>query len=116
MNKIDNMIGFAVKSNNIAIGYKLTKKGIQNKKITLTIVAEDLSKTIKEKLDKVLSNENIYYIQYKNKQYLGNIVGKNEVGVIGLKDKNMTDYIIDLINQEVSYEDIRIIKNIKCTE
>jgi ribosomal protein L7Ae-like RNA K-turn-binding protein len=116
MNKIDNMLGFAVKSNNITIGYKLTKKAVNFKKINLVIVAKDISDSIRKKLDKLLEHENLYYIEYKNKDYLGKIVGKKQVGVIGIKDGNMTDYIIDLINQEVSYEDIRIIKNTKCTK
>jgi len=116
MNKIDNMIGFAVKSNNITIGYKLTKKAINFKKVKLVIVTKDISDSIRAKLNKIVDNEKLYYLEYKNKDYLGKIVGKKQVGVIGIKDRNMTDYIIDLINQEVSYEDIRIIKNIKCTK
>jgi len=114
-NKIDTMIGFAVKSGNISLGYKITKSEINNR-VYLVIVAEDISINIKEKLEKVIENKNIYYIQYKTKEELGNILGKNLVGVLGIKDKNMTKYIIDLIKQEVSYEDIRIIKNIERTQ
>ena len=115
-NKIDTMIEFAVKSGNISLGYKITKGEINNNRVYLVIVAEDISINIKEKLEKVIENKNIYYIQYKTKEELGNILGKNLVGVLGIKDKNMTKYIIDLIKQEVSYEDIRIIKNIERTQ
>ncbi|MDW7667818.1 MAG: ribosomal L7Ae/L30e/S12e/Gadd45 family protein [Bacillota bacterium] len=113
MNKIDNMIGFAVKSGNISLGYKITKADIHNNRVYLVVVASDISAKIKEKLENFIGDKNIYYIQYKTKEELGELLGKNLVGVLGIKDENMTNYIIDLINQEVSYEDIRIIKDTK---
>jgi|SRR6056297_2001428 len=116
INKLDNMIGFAVKSGNISLGYKITKADVNNNRVYLIIVAKDVSKNIKEKLEKFIGNKNINYIQYKTKEELGKILGKKEVGVLGIKDINMTKYIIDLIKQEVSYEDIRIIKDIKCKQ
>ncbi len=113
MNKIDNMIGFAVRSGNISLGYKITKEDIKNNRVYLVIVAKDVSTKIKEKVENFIGDKDVYYIQYKTKEELGKLLGKNLVGVFGIKDGNMTSYIIDLINQEVSYEDIRIIKDTK---
>src|SRR6056297_390249 len=109
INKVNNMIGFAVKSGNISLGYKITKSDIKNNRVFMIIVANDISTKIKEKIETFIENKDIYYIQYSSKEELGKLLGKNLVGVLGIKDRNMTKYIIDLINQEVSYEDIRII-------
>ncbi len=116
MNKIDSMIGFAVKSGNISLGYKITKEDIKNNRVYLVIVAKDISIKLIEKIENFIGDKNINIIQYKTKEELGELLGKNLVGVFGIKDRNMTNYIIDLINQEVSYEDIRIIKNTKRTK
>ena len=116
MNKIDNMIGFAVRSGNISLGYNITKADINNDKVYMVIVANDISTKLKGKIENFIGNKDIYYIQYRTKEELGKLLGKNLVGVLGIKEGNMTNYIIDLINQEVSYEDIRIIKDIKGTK
>lgn len=59
------------------------------KKINLLIIATDISKKNEAKLLQYASDYNIEVLHISNKKELGNIFSKDEINVIGIKNKKM---------------------------
>ncbi len=99
MNNALNFIGLIKKSGNLLIGYNNCEKAIKsNVKVFLVILAEDVSNNTYEFFERLSCNKNFKLIQCFDKKSLGKILGREETGVIGIKDKNLSNSILNKIN------------------
>ena len=99
MNEALNFIGLIKKSGNLLVGYNNCEKAIRsNKKLYLVILARDVSDNTYDLFERLSKTNDIKIIRYFDKKSLGKILGKEEISVIGIKDKNLTNSILNKIN------------------
>ncbi len=98
--KIESYLGFAKKSRNLVEGIHTCEVYAKKKKIELIITASDLGKSSKEKIEKICSKEVILLENYSTKEKLGEIIGKEQAGVIGIIDKHFAKIIQEEIIKE----------------
>ena len=100
--KINNMIGFAIRSK--AISFKQTLRFDFNKKrISLIIIANDISENTKKEFEDLFKSTST--IVYLNKSELGELFNKENVAIFGIKNENMAKKIKELYEKEVNYEE-----------
>ena len=99
MNEALNFVGIIKKSGNLLVGYNSCEKAIKsNKKIYLVILAHDVSDNTFDLFERLSKAKDFKIIRYFDKKSLGKILGKEEIGVIGIRDKNLTNSILNIIN------------------
>jgi ribosomal protein L7Ae-like RNA K-turn-binding protein len=91
--KIYGMLGLARRSGNLFLGFDAILGGIENKKIILVIISKDASEKNSQKIIKNCELNGIAHIIYGEKIKYGELLNKAEISFIGIKDKNMAEYI-----------------------
>jgi len=98
MNEALNFIGIVKKSGNLLLGYNSCEKAIKsNNKLYLVILADDVSDNTYEFFKKLSLDKNFKLVKCFDKKSLGQILGREEIGVIGVKNKNLSDNILNKI-------------------
>lgn len=101
MDKIKGLIGISKKSGNIVLGQDLVIKALRLQKLHLIIMASDISKNTEKKImDKSFTYDG-KVIKLFSKRELGLILGKNEQGVIGIKNKGLAESISKLYSENI---------------
>ena len=100
MNKFFNFLGIAKKSGSLIEGYSKCDDMRNKSKIYLFIMSEDLSESSKEKFVKHCKEKEIPYIVDFSKFELGNAIGRNEIMILGICDKNIADKLLMLYEEE----------------
>ncbi len=98
--KVESYLGFAKKSRNLVEGAYSCESYIKKKKVHLVILAEDLGGSSKKNIEIFCQKENIEVETIFTKEELGKILGKKEIGVLGITDKNFAKVIKDEIEKE----------------
>ena len=94
------MIGLAIKAGAAATGTAGCITKIKNNRIMLVFIADDCSNNTREKILSAVKNKNIEISEMFSKEQLGSIIGKEEISVIGISDKNFAKGISDKITEE----------------
>jgi len=99
MNKIYSMLGIARKGGKISIGYDATCLEIQKNKNKnkLVMIAVDASEKTKKNIQFICDKYSCKYIEYGEKELLGQCLGKKMVSVLSINDENMVLYILSNI-------------------
>ena len=98
MNEALNFIGLVKKSGNLLVGYNNCEKAIKlNNKLYLVILADDVSDNTYEFFNKLSLKKDFKLVKCFDKKSLGQILGKEEIGVIGVRDKNLSNNILNKI-------------------
>jgi len=97
MNKIYSMLGIARKGGNISIGYDVTCLDVQKNKSILVMIAADASEKTKKNIIYVCDKYNRKYIEYGEKELLGQCLGKKMVSVLSINDENIVSYVLSNI-------------------
>lgn len=63
---------------------------VQKHKIKLVIIAKDISEKSKENIKFVCTNNEVKVIEFSTMEELGNIIGKKNRAIVGIKDKNFS--------------------------
>ncbi len=63
---------------------------VQKHKIKLVIVAKDISEKSRENIKFVCTNNEVKVIEFSTMEELGNIIGKKNRAIVGIKDKNFS--------------------------
>lgn len=95
MNKFYSMIGIARKSGKIAIGYDSSLKLIKKNNNCTVIIAEDASEKTKKNIIYECNKYNCKYMIKGEKQILGKMLGKNNVSIVAISEKNIALYLIN---------------------
>ncbi len=95
MNKIYSMLGIARKGGKVSIGYDVTVLDIKDKKSVLVLLAEDASDKTKKNTQFMCDKYGIKYVEYGEKEALGESLGKGMVSVLSIKDTNIASYLLN---------------------
>jgi hypothetical protein len=115
------LLGFAARSGKISYGEEDILNGIEKGKIALTLIAKDMSKKSKDRVEKKIINiyENLNYNRNTSKRKISqdikviivgtkdensSAVGKINKPIIGIKDRNLAKGIIKSILEEIDGE------------
>ncbi|RKD34477.1 L7Ae/L30e/S12e/Gadd45 family ribosomal protein [Thermohalobacter berrensis] len=97
MSKAYTMLGFAQKARKIKYGEIGCTLSVKKKKCKLLIIAKDASKNTKEKFIKLCNKYNVKYIEFGQKDSLGNAIGKGLISVIAICDNNFAATLEDIL-------------------
>lgn len=97
MNKIYSMLGIARKGGKISIGYDVTCLDVQKNNSILVMIASDASEKTKKNIQYVCDKYNSKYIEYGEKELLGQCLGKKMVSVLSINDENIVSYVLSNI-------------------
>ena len=100
--KIYSYIGLAMRAGKAVSGDDTTLKGLKKGKLSLVIVADDASDNTKKLFKDKSSYRKINQIYFATKVELGLAIGKAPRAVIGIKDKALSQKIIELVQSKNS--------------
>lgn len=97
MNKIYSMLGLARKGRKISIGFDVTCSEVKSKRSVLVLIAEDASEKTKKNIRYECEKYDCKYIEYGEKELLGQCLGKKIVSVLSINDGNIAAYLLNNI-------------------
>ena len=92
--KLLTLLGFAQKSKNLISGQNAVEANLNQQRIKLLILAEDISEKVKLKWIEKAKNYSVPIIFFETKDILGKSIGKSSKGFIGIKDKQLAQTIL----------------------
>lgn len=99
MNKFFNFLSIAKKSGNLLEGYSKCDDYRNNTKIYMFIISNDLSDKSKDKFKKHCIEKNIPYIEDFSKEELGTAIGRKEIMLLGILDKDIAKKMLSLYEE-----------------
>lgn len=100
MNKFFNFLGLVKRSGNLIEGYSKCDEQRNRRNFYLVLLAEDASNTTKKKFRNHCTEKNIHIIEGFSKEELGNSIGREEIKILAIVDKNMAEKLITLYQNE----------------
>ncbi|EKQ53950.1 MULTISPECIES: 50S ribosomal protein L7ae-like protein [unclassified Clostridium] len=100
MIKFFNFLSIAKKSGSLLQGYSKCDDLRNKTKIYLFIISKDLSNASKNKFIKHCNEKNIPYIEDFSKEQLGIPIGRDEIMILGILDKNIAEKLLMLYEEE----------------
>ncbi len=97
MNKVYSMLGLARKGGKISIGFDVTCSEVKAGRSLLVMLALDASDKTKKNIQYECEKYNIRFIEYGEKELLGQCLGKKMVSVLSVNDENITSYLLNNI-------------------
>lgn len=96
--KITGYLGLSMKAGKLVLGTDACTDAIKRKKVKLIIIAEDAAERTKKNFQMLCNYNNVTYMEWGNIELISKAIGKNNKAVIGIKDKNLSDAIMKIIN------------------
>ncbi|SHE63367.1 ribosomal L7Ae/L30e/S12e/Gadd45 family protein [Clostridium fallax] len=93
-NKFYSFLGLVKRSGNLLEGYNRCEENLNKKRIYLFIFSKELSLKSKDKFLKICKDKEIPYIDELSKEELGLSLGRKEINILGVTDKNMAEKLI----------------------
>ena len=100
MNSFFNFLGIAKKSGALIEGYSKCDDYRNKSRIYLFLMSKDLSESSKKKFIKHCVEKKVPYIENFSKFELGDSIGREEIMILGVCDKNIADKLITLYEEE----------------
>lgn len=100
MNKFFNFLGLAKRAGNIIEGYSKCDEERNRKSIFLFIISTDASNSTKKKFKNHCLTKNIIFIEDFSKEELGFSIGREEVKILAVTDKNMANKLYTLYKEQ----------------
>ena len=100
MNKFFNFLGLAKRSGNLIEGYSKCDEERNRKSLYLFIVSNDASNSTKKKFKNHCEIKNIKLIEDFSKEEIGASIGREEVKILAVSDKNMANKLYSLYKDE----------------
>ncbi len=100
MNKFFNFLGIAKRSGNLVEGYSRFNEQRNKRDFYLVIIADDASDKTRSKFKKHCIEKNILLIEDFSKEELGDPIGREEIMVLAVDDKNMAEKLFSLYQNE----------------
>lgn len=99
-NRFLQFLGLIKRSGSLVEGYNKCEEVIKNKRLYLILLSSDCSESTKRKFIQYCSKYNILYIESFKKEDLGMSIGRREISILGITDKNMSTKLITLWNDQ----------------
>ena len=100
MNKFFNFLGLAKRSGNVIEGYSKCDEERNRKEIFLFIISNDASNSTRKKFKNHCLTKNIVFIEGFSKEELGASIGREEVKILAVTDKNMANKLYTLYEEQ----------------
>ena len=100
MNKFFKFLGPAKRSGNLIEGYSKCDEQRSRIQFRIVILTDDASCSTKKKVRNHCSEQKIPLIEGFSKEQLGNPIGREEIKVLAVTDKNMAEKLISLYQNE----------------
>ena len=100
MNKFFNFLGLAKRSGNLIEGYSKCDEQRNRVKLYLVILSNDASDSTKRKFRNHCLEKEIPLIEDFSKEELGIAIGRAEIKILAIKDKNIAEKLIELYKLE----------------
>lgn len=100
MNKFFNFLGLAKRSGNLIEGYSKCDEQRNRRSFYLVILSNDASNSTKKKFKNHCTEKGIPIIEDFSKEQLGCPIGREELKVLAVVDKNMAEKLISLYENE----------------
>ena len=97
MDKFFNFLGLAKRAGNIVEGYSRCDE--QRNKKDLIIISDDASNSTRKKFKNHCTAKNIELIEDFSKEELGFAIGREEVKILAITDKNMAEKLMFLYRE-----------------
>ena len=97
LQKIFRLIGLAQRAGKLAPGRFAVTKSVKQAKAQLIIFSVDASEKLQKEISGLAAGVKIVHLSTKNE--LGSVLGRNELAVLAVSDKNFAVEIGRLINQ-----------------
>lgn len=100
--KFLQFLGIVKKSGNLVEGYNKCEEIIQKQKLFLVIISTDCSINTKEKFIRLCTNNEVPYVVSYSGENLGNAIGRAEINLLGVLNKNMSDNLLLLLKEQTT--------------
>ena len=98
MDKFFNFLGLTKRSGNLIEGYSKCDEQRNRQRFYLVIIAEDASNSTRKKFKNHCTEKDIYLIEDFSKEELGSSIGREEIKILAVTDKNMAEKLVSLYN------------------
>lgn len=99
MDKFFNFLGLAKRAGNIVEGYSRCDEQRNKKDFFLIIISDDSSNSTRKKFKNHCIAKNIILIEDFSKEELGFAIGREEVKILAITDKNMAEKLMFLYRE-----------------
>ena len=99
MDKFFNFLGLAKRAGNIVEGYSRCDEQRNKKDSFLIIISDDASNSTRKKFKNHCIAKNIRLIEDFSKEELGFAIGREEVKILAITDKNMAEKLMFLYRE-----------------
>lgn len=96
--KITGLLHLARKAGRVVFGFAACERACMNGNASLILVAKDLAGRQKTSLRTVAEANNVKYLEFGSKHYLGEAFKIRDVGIICVQDKNFASGIVKKFN------------------
>ena len=100
MSKFFNFLGLTKRAGNIVEGYSKCDEQRNKREFFLIIISNDASNSTRKKFKNHCEAKNIPLIEDFSKEELGFAIGREEVKILAIADKNMAEKLLFLYKQE----------------
>lgn len=100
VDKFLQFLGLMKRAGKLCEGYNRCEENILKGKVFLLIISEDVSQNTKDKFRKYCEKHSVSIIEGYTKEELGGILGRPEVNLIGVLDKNVSERLSNLFNDK----------------
>jgi ribosomal protein L7Ae-like RNA K-turn-binding protein len=99
MTRVTQFLGLASRARKLVTGEELVTKGIQNRQIVLVIISQDASENTFKKITDKCRTYNVRWVQFGDRDLLGQAIGKGPRVVIGVTDSGFSARLQQLISK-----------------
>ena len=99
-NKFFQFLGLTKKAGKLIEGYNQCEEALSHRRGTLIILSEESSTNTKDKFKRLGSKNNIPLIEGVPNELLGRCLGREEINVLCVNDKRISDKLLSLWNEK----------------
>ncbi|HLR41838.1 MAG TPA: YlxQ family RNA-binding protein [Pseudogracilibacillus sp.] len=97
-NRYLNLLGLVYRARKCSTGEELIIKDIQQNKVSLLLIANDISEATKKKLQDKCNTYEVPYMEVDDRYTLGRAIGKQERVAIAILDKGFAKKLQSLLS------------------
>jgi ribosomal protein L7Ae-like RNA K-turn-binding protein len=102
--KFLSMLGFAKNAGEVTVGEEICRKGIMSKKVSLLLIASDMSEKTSNKMKELCNSVSVRYIDGFSKDELSRAIGKNDKVFVGITSKKFSRELISIYDKSIAGE------------
>lgn len=95
--KFLQFLGIAKKAGKLLEGYNKCEEAIKKGKLDILILSKEISQNTRDKFIRYCEKDNVVIVDKYSKDELKAQLGLNDINVIGIGDKKMSEKLISLI-------------------